>query len=82
VFLITLGLYTLTQVGCALAKNVETLIIMRLLGGTFGSSPLVVVGGILADVWDSYRRGQAMSMFSATTFLGPTLGTHRQSNSF
>jgi hypothetical protein len=47
---------------------------MRLLGGTFGSSPLVIVGGILADVWDSYRRGQAMSMFSATTFLGPTLG--------
>jgi len=47
---------------------------MRLLGGIFGSSPLVIVGGILADVWDSYRRGQAMSMFSATTFLGPTLG--------
>ena len=47
---------------------------MRLLGGTFGSSPLVVVGGIFADVWDSYRRGQAMAMFSATTFLGPTLG--------
>jgi len=75
VFLISLALYTLTQVGCALAQNIETIIIMRVLGGTFGSSPLVVVGGILADIWESYRRGQAMSMFSATTFLGPTLGT-------
>ena len=75
VFLITLGLYTLTQVGCAFAQNIETIIIMRLLGGICGSSPLVVVGGILADIWESYRRGQAMSMFSATTFLGPTLGT-------
>lgn len=74
VILITLALYTLTQVGCALSQNIETICIMRLLGGIFGSSPLVIVGGILADVWDSYRRGQAMSMFSATTFLGPTLG--------
>ena len=74
-FLITLGLYALTQVGCAVAQNIETIIIMRLLSGTFGSSPIVVVGGILADIWESYRRGQAMSMFSATTFLGPTLGT-------
>jgi len=74
VILITLALYTLTQVGCALAQNIETIIIMRLFGGMFGSSPLVIVGGVLADIWDSYRRGQAMSMFSATTFLGPTLG--------
>jgi len=74
VVLITLALYTLTQIGCALAQNIETIIIMRLLGGMFGSSPLVIVGGVLADIWDSYRRGQAMSMFSATTFLGPTLG--------
>lgn len=73
-FLVTLALYTLTQVGCALSQNIETIVIMRLLGGTFGSSPLVVVGGILADIWESYRRGQAMSFFSATTFLGPTLG--------
>src|SRR5438046_5246257 len=29
-----LGLYTLTLVGCALAQNIETIIIMRLLGGT------------------------------------------------
>jgi MFS family permease len=74
VFIITLALYTLTQVGCGLAQNIETLVIMRLLGGTFGSSPLVVTGGILADIWESYRRGQAMSFFSAVTFLGPTLG--------
>lgn len=73
-FLIILGLYTLTQVGCALAQNIETVIVIRLLGAIFGSSPLVVVGGILADIWESYCRGQAMSMFSATTYLGPTLG--------
>jgi MFS family permease len=63
-----------TQIGCALSKNIETMVILRMLGGILGSSPLVIVGGILADLWESYRRGQAMAMFSATTFLGPTLG--------
>lgn len=36
--------YTLFQIGCALAPNTAAILIFRLLGGMFASSPLVVSG--------------------------------------
>lgn len=35
-----------------------------------GSSPLAVVGGILADIWDQRERGFAMPAFAGTLFAG------------
>ena len=42
--------------------------------GFFGSAPLAIVGGTLADIWNPVDRGVAMASFAGATFGGPTLG--------
>lgn len=61
-------------VPCALAKNIETLLICRLIDGIAFSAPMTLIGGSLADIWHADQRGQAMAVFSAAPFLGPVMG--------
>lgn len=58
----------------AVAQNLYTIFICRFFGGFFASAPLAVVGGALADFFDPVNRGVAMSLFCASTFIGPTFG--------
>ena len=44
IFLYPFALYTLTQVGSALAPNTATLLIFRFLGGFFAAAPLTNSG--------------------------------------
>ncbi|GAA5863585.1 hypothetical protein JCM3774_006537 [Rhodotorula dairenensis] len=74
IFVLSLAVFVIFQIGCALAQNIWTLIICRFFAALFASSPLVVAGGVVADVFDPVRRGDAMSLFSASVFLGPVLG--------
>ncbi|GAA6008917.1 hypothetical protein JCM10207_004025 [Rhodosporidiobolus poonsookiae] len=74
IFVISLFIFALWQIGCALAKNIQTLCIMRFLAGTFAASPLTNAGGVIADIWDPVGRGKAMAVFSSSVFLGPVIG--------
>ena len=74
VYLISWSVFTIFQIPCALAKNPTTLIVSRLIAGTFGSSPLANAGGTLADIWMPHQRGKAMGLFAAAPFLGPVIG--------
>lgn len=70
----TLFLGLIFIIPCALAKNIGTLIICRLIDGLAFSAPMCLIGGSLADVWDGPQRGVAMAIFSAAPFLGPVCG--------
>lgn len=59
IFVLSLAVFVLFQIGCALAQNIWTLIICRFFAALFASSPLVVAGGVVADVFDPVRRGDA-----------------------
>ncbi|TVY50191.1 Efflux pump FUBT, partial [Lachnellula cervina] len=59
---------------CAFANNFAALLVGRFLTGTFASSPLSNVPGVLADIWGPIDRGNAMALFSMMTFIGPSLG--------
>lgn len=48
VFIGTMLGFALCQIGFALGKNIETVVIMRLLAGTFAASPLTNCGGVIA----------------------------------
>ncbi|KAI0034037.1 major facilitator superfamily domain-containing protein [Vararia minispora EC-137] len=74
VLLVSFLCYTGFQVGCALSKNTESVLIFRLLSGIFAAAPLTVSGGIISDIWDAKTRGIAMTWFSAAPFAGPFLG--------
>ncbi|CEQ40292.1 SPOSA6832_01927 [Sporobolomyces salmonicolor] len=70
IFLFVWPFYIGFQVGCALSKNIGSLIVFRFLGGCFASSPLTNAGGVIADLWDADRRGVALAVFSLMPFAG------------
>ncbi|KAI0908409.1 major facilitator superfamily transporter [Ustulina deusta] len=71
---VTLSLFALWTLGCALAPSWPAFLVFRLLCGTFGSAPIAVVTGQLADIYeDPLTRGRALAYFMATTICGPLL---------
>ncbi|KAH8424289.1 MFS transporter [Aspergillus melleus] len=57
----------------AVSKDLQTLMICRFFGGVFGSSPLINVAAIFADMYDNRTRGIAIALFANTVFLGPLI---------
>ena len=51
VFYVTFTLYNVFNFLCAFAPNFGSLLVGRLLTGTFASAPLTNAPGVLADVW-------------------------------
>ncbi|KAJ4320454.1 hypothetical protein N0V84_005845 [Fusarium piperis] len=68
----TFGLFTVFTMACALAPNWPALLIFRFFCGAFASSPIAIVAGILADVYNDPRtRGRAYAIFMVCTTGGP-----------
>lgn len=70
----TYMMLTAFNAGAAGANSAASLIVLRFLAGTFGSSPLTNAGGVIADMVPASQRGVAMSIFAAAPFMGPVLG--------
>ncbi|KAH8986446.1 MFS polyamine transporter [Lactarius akahatsu] len=70
----TFALYILLNIGQVRTNSMTTLLVTRFLCGFFASAPLTNSIGIIADLWDPVNRGIAMSVFTATAFLGPATG--------
>lgn len=60
--------------GCAGARNIETLLILRFFAGAIGSSPLTNAGGVVSDMFVAEQRGLALCLFAATPYLGKSVG--------
>ncbi|KAI1364690.1 major facilitator superfamily transporter [Xylaria arbuscula] len=70
----TLLLFTIWTLGCAIAPNWPAFLVFRLLCGAFGSAPIAIVSGQLADIYkDPHSRGNAFAYFMATTIWGPLI---------
>jgi len=67
----TLLLAVIFVIPCAVAKNIETLLVSRAIDGIAFSAPMTLVGGTLADLWRNEERGVPMAAFSAAPFIGP-----------
>ena len=66
--------YTVFTMACALSPNWAALLIFRLLTGVNASSPISVVGGVYADMYeDPVTRGRAMAVFMAVSSIQPHL---------
>ena len=61
------------QIATAVAQNLYTIFLCRFFGGFFGSAPLAVIGGALADMWGPVDRGYALCVFAGATFIGPAV---------
>ncbi|KAJ6574990.1 major facilitator superfamily domain-containing protein [Mycena capillaripes] len=74
VFIYPFLVYTLFQVGAALAKNGASILVFRFLGGVFAAAPLTNSGAVISDIWDASTRGKALALFTLAPFAGPTIG--------
>ncbi|KAK9324134.1 major facilitator superfamily domain-containing protein [Lipomyces orientalis] len=74
IYFISLLLYTIFNIPCALSPNIGGLIVCRFLCGVFSSSGLVLAGGTIADIWPMAHRGNAIAYFAAAPYCGPVFG--------
>ncbi|KAJ5168625.1 uncharacterized protein N7482_004219 [Penicillium canariense] len=74
VYIISLGLYLIFNIPCALSPNIGGLLVCRFLCGVFSSSGLSLAGGTIADIWSIEERGMAIAYFAAAPYCGPVIG--------
>lgn len=74
VYVVTLGVAVIFVIPCAVSQNIGTLLVCRFFDGLFFSAPMCLIGGNLAEMWNTEERGVAMAIFSAAPFLGPVIG--------
>jgi MFS family permease len=67
----------LWQIGCALAPNIETLIICRMFAGMGGAGCLTLGAGLIADLFPIEQRGLATALWSSGPLFGPIVGLLR-----
>ncbi len=77
-FVIGLTTFTLTSVFCAIAPNIELLVIGRILQGVTAGIQMPQVLGLIQQLFQGPERGKAFGFFGAiiglSTAFGPTLG--------
>jgi len=71
IYIWTWLLLVIFQVPVALAPNMGTIIVCRLIQGIVGSAPLTNTGGTVSDLWLRNESGNAMAVYGLSSTLGP-----------
>ncbi|KAL7410593.1 major facilitator superfamily domain-containing protein [Mrakia frigida] len=58
----------------ALAQNLETILVARVVQGIAGSTGSSLVGGTISDIWSTHERGLPMSLFALASIVGSAVG--------
>lgn len=61
------------QIPLALAHNMPTVIVCRLIQGFGGSAPLTNTGGSISDVWERNESGSAMTVYGLSSTFSPPM---------
>ncbi|KAL2037035.1 hypothetical protein N7G274_010162 [Stereocaulon virgatum] len=67
-------LFVVFTIACAVSSNLNMLIGFRFLEGTFGSCPLTIGGGTIADMIIQEKRGGVMAIWALGPLMGPVIG--------
>ncbi|KAF2765387.1 MFS general substrate transporter [Teratosphaeria nubilosa] len=59
------------QVPVAVAPNIATVLVCRLIQGFGGSAPLTNTGGTVSDLWERNESGNAMMIYGLSSTFGP-----------
>lgn len=73
IYIISLFIYLLFLIPCAVAKNIQTMLVARFLTGVAGSAFLSVAGGTVGDMFEKEDLSFPMMIFTASPFIGPEL---------
>jgi len=72
--MIAAAVYTVTNLGCALAWDVWSLMVVRALQAVGSSAMLTVGAGAIADTFPKKERGRAMGYYLMGPLIGPVIG--------
>lgn len=61
------------QIPLALAPNIGTVVVCRLVQGFGGSAPLTNTGGTISDLWERNASGGPMAIYGFSSTFGPPL---------
>lgn len=67
-------LFVIFTIACAVSSNLDMLLAWRFFAGLFGSAPLTIGGGTIADMIVQEKRGGMMAIFAMGPLMGPVIG--------
>ena len=73
-FIICVAGFTVASLLCALAQNIEEMVLFRLLQGMAGAARVPLSQSTLLDSYSVEERGQAMAIWGVGVMLGPIMG--------
>jgi DHA2 family multidrug resistance protein len=73
-FVICVAGFTFASFLCALAQNIEQMVLFRLLQGRAGAALVPLSQSVLLDAYSVEERGQAMAIWGIGVMLGPIMG--------
>ncbi|OLN89943.1 putative transporter mfs2-like protein 2 [Colletotrichum chlorophyti] len=74
IYLLSYSLFIIWTIPSAVARNIQTIIVARLLAGAAGSAFLSVSGGTVGDLFNHDELQAPMSINSLAPFIGPSIG--------
>ncbi|CAO0795132.1 unnamed protein product [Mucor circinelloides] len=74
VYIVALFIYVIFNIPCAVATNIQTVLVCRFFSGFFASCTLTLAGGSISDLFPTETRGNAIAYFAAAPYAGPVLG--------
>jgi DHA2 family multidrug resistance protein len=66
--------FTVASVLCAMAQNIEQMVLFRLLQGVAGAALVPLSQSVMLDAYPPERRGGAMAIWGMGVMLGPIMG--------
>ena len=73
-FIVCVAGFTLASLLCALAQNIEEIVLFRLLQGMAGAALVPLSQSVLLDAYTVEERGGAMAIWGIGVMLGPIMG--------
>ena len=67
-------MFVIFTIACAVSSNLNMLIGFRFIEGLFGSCPLTIGGGTIADMIIQEKRGGVMAIWALGPLMGPVIG--------
>lgn len=74
VYIVSFAILFIFIIPCAVAQNIQTLLVARFFVGFVGSAFLSVAGGTIGDMFNKQELSFPMMVYSGSPFLGPSLG--------
>ena len=66
--------FTFASFLCALAQNIEQIVLFRVLQGMFGAALVPLSQSVMLDIYPAEQRTQAMSIWGMGIMVGPIMG--------